>query len=148
MVPAMSVLGHTDVSSRSDGELYISSVFLWWSSLGTSPVTGSLLFAAPVCGGIVLRLSRVLADFLLWTVDSVSWTTSGDRLVLGMATGNGQPKADRSCTALNQNRTTVYPLRPRITPRYTENENPGKQSWKQIPEAPSSNLIAPHHHST
>ena len=95
LAPPMSVLGHTVLSSWSDGKLYISSVLLWWSSLGTSLVIGSLLFAAPVRGGIVLHLSRVLADFLLWTVDGVSRTTSGDRLVLGMATGNGQPEADR-----------------------------------------------------
>ena len=93
--PPMSVLGHTVVSSRSEGELYISSVFLWWSSLGTPLVTGSLLFTAPVRGGIVLRLLRVLADFLPWTVDGISRTTSGDRLVLNMATGSGQPKASR-----------------------------------------------------
>ena len=45
-----------NVSSWRDGELYISSVFVWWSSLGTSLVTGSLLFATPVCSGTVLRL--------------------------------------------------------------------------------------------
>ena len=65
MAPPMSVLGHTVVSSCSDGELYISSVFLWWNSLGTALVTGSLLFAAPVRCGIVLRLSRVSADFVM-----------------------------------------------------------------------------------
>ena len=94
MAPPMSVLGHTVVSSRSDGELYISSVFLWWNLLGTSLVTGSLLFTTPIRGGIVLRLSRVLADFLLWAADSVSRTTL-DQLVLCMATGNGRPEANR-----------------------------------------------------
>ena len=95
MAPPLSMLGHTVVSSRSDWDLYISSVFLWWNSLGTSLVTRSLLFAPPVRCGIVLRLSRVSADFLLWAVDSVSWTTLGDRLLLCMVTENGRPEANR-----------------------------------------------------
>ena len=96
MAPPMSMLRHTVVSSRSDGELYVSSVFFWWNSLETSLVTGSLLFAAPICCGIVLCLSRVLADFLLWAVDGVSRTALGDRLVLSMVTWNGRPEANRS----------------------------------------------------
>ena len=31
MAPPMSMLGHTVVSSQSDGELYISYVFFWWN---------------------------------------------------------------------------------------------------------------------
>ena len=46
-------------------------------------------------GGIVLRLSLVLADILLWAVDGVS-RTPGDRLVLCMVTGNGRPEANRA----------------------------------------------------
>ena len=48
MAPPMSVLGHTAVSFRNNGELYISSVFFRWNSLDVSLVTVSLLFAAPV----------------------------------------------------------------------------------------------------
>ena len=81
--------------SRSDGELYICSVFFWWNSLDTSLVTGSLLFVIPVHRGIVLRLSRVSADFLLWAVDGVSRTACGDRFVPIMATGNSRPEANR-----------------------------------------------------
>ena len=95
MAPPMSVLGHTVVSSWSAGELYISSAFFWWNSLETSLVTGSLLFVAPISRGIVLCLSRVSADFLLRAVDGVSRTAFGDQLVPIMATGNGQPEADR-----------------------------------------------------
>ena len=58
-------------------------------------MTRSLLFAAHVRCGIVLRLLRVSADFLLWAVDGVSRTSLGDRLVLSMATGNGRPEANR-----------------------------------------------------
>ena len=79
MAPPMSVLGHTVVSFRSDGELYIWSVFFWWNSLETSLMTGSLLFVAPVRRGIVLRLSQVSADFLLCAVDGVSRTAFGER---------------------------------------------------------------------
>ena len=64
MTPPMSVLRDTVVSSRSDGELYIYSVFFWWNSLATSLVIESLLFVAPVRRGCVLRLSRVSADFV------------------------------------------------------------------------------------
>ena len=58
-------------------------------------MTGSQLFVAPIRRGIVLCLSRVSVDFLLWAVDGVSRTAFGDRLVLIMATGNGQPEANR-----------------------------------------------------
>ena len=95
MALPMSMLGHTVVSFRSDGELYVWSVFFWWNSLETYLVTGSLLFVTPVRRGIVLRLSRVSADFLLWAVDGVSRTALGDRLVAIMATGNGWPDTDR-----------------------------------------------------
>ena len=83
------------VSSRSDGELYICSVFFWRNSLKTSLVIGSLLFVAPVRRGIVLHLTRVSADLLLWAVDGVSRTAFWDQLVPIMATGNGQPEANR-----------------------------------------------------
>ena len=76
LIAPMCVLGHTVVSSRSDGELYICSVFFWRNSLKTSLVTGSLLFVAPVHCGIVLHLTRVSADLLLWAVDGVSRTVS------------------------------------------------------------------------
>ena len=68
MASPMNVLGHINVSSWRDGELYISSMFVWWTSFGTSLVTGSLLFAAPVRSGTVLCLPRVSTDFLQWTV--------------------------------------------------------------------------------
>ena len=55
-----------------DRNLYMCPVFTWWTSLETTPVTGSLLFAAPGCrlsdlsaGEIVLRVSRGSADLLL-----------------------------------------------------------------------------------
>ena len=96
MAPPMNMLGHINVSSWRDGELYISSVFLWWTSLGTSLVTGSLLCATPVRSGTILCLPRVSTDLLQWTVDSISRITSGARLVNGMATGTGQPEANRA----------------------------------------------------
>ena len=46
-------------------------MFVWWTSLGASLVTGSLLFAAPVHSGTVLCLLRGSTDFLQWTVDQV-----------------------------------------------------------------------------
>ena len=95
MAPPMNVLGHISVLSWRDGELYISSVFVWWTSLGASLVTGSLLVAAPVRSGTVLCLPRGSTDFLQWTVDCISQITSGARLVNGMATTTGQPEADR-----------------------------------------------------
>ena len=52
MAPPMSVLVHIVVSSQSDGELYIWSVFIWWKSLETTLVTGSLLFVAPFVAGL------------------------------------------------------------------------------------------------
>ena len=72
----------------------ISSVFVWWTSLGASLVTGSLLFAAPVRSGTVLCLPRGSTDFLQWTVDSISRITSGAWLMNGMATLTGLHKAD------------------------------------------------------
>ena len=83
LAPPMSVLGHTVMSSWSDVELYIWSVFIWRNSLETTLVTGSLLFVTPVCCGIVLRLSRVSADFLLCAVDSVSRTAFVDQFMGG-----------------------------------------------------------------
>ena len=57
-------------------------VYTWWNSLEAAPVTRSLLFVAPVCHlaefsdcVIVLHVSRAYAV---------------------MATGSGQPKADRT----------------------------------------------------
>ena len=83
LAPPMSVLGHTVMSSWSDVELYIWSVFIWRNSLETTLVTGSLLFVTPVCCGIVQRLSRVSADFLLCAVDGVSRTACVDQFMGG-----------------------------------------------------------------
>ena len=56
-----------------DRHLYMCPVFTRWTSLDTTPVTGSLHFAASGCrlsdfsaGGIVLRVSRDSAE-LLWS---------------------------------------------------------------------------------
>ena len=60
MAPPMSVLGHTIVSSRSDGRLYIWPVFIWWNSPGTTLVTGSLLLVAPVRRLAALGACRIV----------------------------------------------------------------------------------------
>ena len=102
MAPPMSVLWHTVVSSRSDGKLYLWPAIMWWNSLETTLVTGSLLLVASVCRQatlgncrIVLHLSRVLANLLLCTVDGVSQTVFVDQLVAIMATGSGRSDADK-----------------------------------------------------
>ena len=46
--PPMSRLCHTVVSSRSDGGLYKWHMFIWWNSLETTLVTGSLHLVSPV----------------------------------------------------------------------------------------------------
>ena len=78
-------------------------VYTWWNSLEAAPVTGSLLFVAPVCHlakfsdcVIVLHVSRVYADSLLYIVGSDSLTIFWDNFVAVMVTGSGQPKADRT----------------------------------------------------
>ena len=58
-----------------NGAQYISQVF--GCSVPGVRVTGSLLFAAPVRGGIVLCLPQVLIEFLWWTVVIVSRILSG-----------------------------------------------------------------------
>ena len=77
----MSVHWYTVVFFWSGGKLYVCPVYTWWNSLETAPVTGSQLFITPVCRlaelsdcGIVLHVSRVSADLLLYIVGSVSRT--------------------------------------------------------------------------
>ena len=75
--------------------LCMCPVYNWWNSLETAPVTGSLLFVAPLCClaelsecVFVLHVSRVYADSLLYIVGSVSLTVFWDHFVGMMATGS------------------------------------------------------------
>ena len=52
--------------------VYMCPVFTWWTSLETTPVTGSLLFAAPGC-----RLSDICAREIVLHV----WRDSADLLL-------------------------------------------------------------------
>ena len=79
MAPPMNMHWHTVVFFRSGRKLYMCPVYTWWNSLDTTLVTRSLLFVAPVCRlaelsdcRIVLRMSRVSPDLLLYIVGSVS----------------------------------------------------------------------------
>ena len=77
-------------------------------------MTESLLFTAPVHNGTVLCLPRVSTDILQWTVDSISRITFGARVVNGMATGTGQPEANKagmSPGVLGSGRDTRLPSR-------------------------------------
>ena len=103
MAPPISVLWHTVVSSQSDGKLYIWPMLIWLNSLETTLVTGSLLLVTPVrrlatLGDvrIVLRLSRVLADFFLCAGDDAPRTLLVNQFVAIMATGRDRPIADES----------------------------------------------------
>ena len=76
------LLGHAHVSPvlpGRDSTRYIIHGFGRSTSHRTCLVTGSLLFAAPVHGGIVLWLPRVLPGFLRWTVVVGSQTLFSDK---------------------------------------------------------------------
>ena len=137
MAPPMSVLWHTVVSSRSDGKLYICPVFIWWNSLGTTLVTGSLLLVAPIrhlaalgACRIVLRLTRVSADLLLCAVDGVSRIVFVNRLVTIMATGSGRPNADRPDSDLP---VLVHVPWSTLTNHMTWTQSVSRMCWACVP---------------
>ena len=88
--------------------LYKCPVFTRWTSLDTTPVTGSLLFAAPGChlsdlsaGEIVLRVSRDSAELLLSGVHRVLRIVLQDYNRTEMAMGNDSPADGRSGVDFN-----------------------------------------------
>ena len=87
-------------------------VFTWWTSLETTPVTTpvtrSLLIAAPGCrlsdlsaGEIVLRVSRDSTDLLLSCVCRVLRTVLWDHHKTEMAMGSDSPAGSRSGVDFN-----------------------------------------------
>ena len=91
-----------------DRNLYMCPVFTWWTSLETTRVTGSLLFAAPGCrlsdlsaGEIVLRVSRDSADLLLSGVRPVLRIVLWDYHRTEMAMGSDSPTDSRSGVNFN-----------------------------------------------
>ena len=83
-------------------------VFTWWTSLETTPVTGSFLFVAPGCrlpdlsaGGIYLRVSRESTDLLLCCVRRVLRTVLWDYYWTELAMGGDSPADGRSGVDFN-----------------------------------------------
>ena len=117
----MSVLGHTDMSSRGGERLYIRPVFDRCNPF----VTGSLLFAASLrhqakassCA-VMLCLSQVSVAVLLRAEDCVFHAFSVAQSVSGMVTGSGRPDADSQSRdvpiLLRTQRTGVTLLSPEL----------------------------------
>ena len=81
-------------SSRSLAGEVLRSLFICHYVIALLLMVLSLLFTAPVRGGIVLCLPRVLIEFLRWTVVNVSRIKSSTWWMCNMASGTDRPGAD------------------------------------------------------
>ena len=93
----------TVVFFQSGGKVYIWTVYTCWESVGVLQVTGSLLHVVPrFCADLLLHLGRV--------VGGICRTVPQDCFVDVMATGNGQPEADRKGIDFRVHGTCANPV--------------------------------------